>query len=199
MAAGSVSRLEEQVVELAQEVRRLRAEAEARRLLGRYMFLCDSPLPEPGLSDEQRARAIGALFTEDGVWEGVGGTHGAQFGQHVGPEAIAAHMTGFYTARTPRQIFNTHYLSSEQLWATGDGAEGQWVQFQPWIYDDGHSIIRSSRLHVQFRPTDEGWRISRYRTENLFIGALPDHWWTTHLESSQLMPTALGSLSPAVP
>jgi hypothetical protein len=188
--------MDERLGELAREVRQLRAEAEARRVLGRYMFLCDSPLPEPGLSDEERARAIGALFTEDGVWEGVGGTHGAQFGQHIGPEAIAAHMTGFYTASNPRQIFNTHYLCSEQLWATTDGAEGQWVQFQPWIYDDGHSIIRSSRLHVQFRQTEDGMRISRYRTENLFIGDLPDRWWTTHLERSQVMATAGRPLSP---
>jgi hypothetical protein len=189
----------EQVEQLAQEVRQLRAEAEARRLLGRYMFLCDSPLPEPGLSDEERARAIGALFTEDGVWEGVGGTHGAQFGRHIGPEAIAAHMAGFYSASNPRQIFNTHYLCAEQLWATDEGAEGQWVQFQPWIYDDGHSIIRSSRLHVRFRPTVEGWRIARYRTENLFVGDLPDRWWTTHLDRSQLMATAGAAASPPIP
>ncbi|WP_448616496.1 nuclear transport factor 2 family protein [Modestobacter sp. URMC 112] len=185
-----MSSIGEQLAQLTQEVRQLRAEAEARRLLGRYMFLCDSPLPQPDVSDEERARAIGDLFTEDGIWEGVGGTHGAQFGRHVGPAAIAAHMTGFYTASNPRQVFNTHYLCSEQLWATVEGAEGQWVQFQPWIYDDGHSLIRSSRLHVRFRPTDGGWRISHYRTENLFIGDLPDRWWTTHLERSQLIAPA---------
>ncbi len=96
-------------------------------------------------------------------------------------------MTGFYTASNPRQIFNTHYLCSEQLWATAGGAEGQWVQFQPWIYDDGTSLLRSSRLHVRFRPTDDGWRIERYRTENLFVAPLPDGWWTSHLHESTLM------------
>ena len=193
-----MSTLEERVQGLTEEVRQLRAEAEARRLLGRYMFLCDSPLPEPGLSDEERARAIGALFTEDAVWEGVGGTHGAQFGRHVGPEAIAAHMTGFYTASNPRQIFNTHYLCAEQLWATPEGAEGQWVQFQPWIYDDGRSIIRSSRLHVRFRPTGDGWRICHYRTENLFVAGLPDRWWTSHVEQPQLMATAGTPAAPPI-
>ena len=175
------------VEQLAEEVRQLRAESEARRLLGRYMFLCDSPLPEPGPTQEERAREIGKLFTADAVWEGVGGTHGAQFGRHIGPDAIATHMTGFYTASNPRQIFNTHYLCSEQLWATADGAEGQWVQFQPWIYDDGTSLLRSSRLHVRFRPTDDGWRIARYRTENLFVAPLPDGWWASHLHESTLM------------
>jgi hypothetical protein len=179
--------LAETVEQLTEEVRQLRAEAEARRLLARYMFLCDSPLPEPGLTQEERAQEVGALFTDDAIWEGVGGTHGAQFGQHLGPDAIAAHMTRFYTASNPRQIFNTHYLCSEQLWATPEGAEGKWVQFQPWIYDDGHSLLRSSRLHVRFRPTDAGWRISRYRTENLFVAPLPDQWWQSHLEQSVLM------------
>jgi len=182
-----MSTLEAQVAGLAEEVRQLRAEAEARRLLGRYMFLCDSPLPEPGLSDEERARAIGALFTEDAVWEGVGGTHGAQFGRHIGPEAIAAHMTGFYTASNPRQIFNTHYLCAEQLWATPEGAEGQWVQFQPWIYDDGKALLRSSRLHVQFQDTARGWRIAHYRTESLFIADMPAGWTSSLISQSVLL------------
>jgi hypothetical protein len=175
------------VERLAAEVAALRAESAARRLLGRYMFLCDSPLPEPGMTDAERTRAIGALFTEDAIWEGVGGTHGAQFGRHVGPAAIAAHMTRFYGARDPRQIFNTHYLCSEQLVATPDEAEGRWVQFQPWIYDDGTSVIRSSRLLVRFRDTENGWRIAHYRTENLFVADLPRSWPATLIEESALI------------
>lgn len=175
------------VAELLDEVRVLRAESAARRLIGRYMFLCDSPVPEYGMSDDERVKAIGALFTDDGVWEGVGGTHGAQFGRHIGPDQIAAHMAGFYGRRDPRQIFNTHYLCSEQISATTETAEGNWVQFQPWIYDDGSSLIRSSRLHVQFRDTESGWKISRYRTENLFIGDLPTSWTTSLIASSALM------------
>lgn len=173
---------------LQERVAHLEAEAAARRLLARYMFLCDSPLPEAGLAPEDRAAAIGALFTEDAIWQGVGGAHGAQFGQHRGPAEIAAHMGKFYAAANPKQIFNTHYLTSEQLRATSaDSAEGQWVQFQPWVYDDGSSLIRSSRLHVTFRNTQDGWRIASYRTENLFIGKLPDHWAHTLIASSVLM------------
>lgn len=175
------------VAELVREVAALRAEAEARRLLARYMFLCDSPLPEPGMDDEQRARAIGELFTDDAVWEGVGATQNQAFGKHLGGDAVAAHMLRFYTAENPKQVFNTHYLTAEQLRATPDGAEGNWVQFQPWMYDDGTSQLRSSRLHVRFRPTDAGWRICGYRTENLFVAPLPDHWWGTRIEQSVLM------------
>lgn len=179
--------IEQTVAGLVEQVRALRAEAEARRLLGRYMFLCDVPLPEGGMTEEERAAAIADLFTDDAIWEGVGGAHGAQFGAHVGPEQIRAHFEKFYAKRDPRQIFNTHYVCSEQVRATEDGAEGQWVQFQPWVFDDGASLIRSSRLHVKFRPTSRGWRIAHYRTENLFIADLPKEWAHTLIRQSVLM------------
>ena len=164
----SIDQVTQDLRELAAEVKVLRAESEARRLLGRYMFLCDSPLPEHQMSDEQRCRAIAGLFAEDAIWEGVGGTHGAQFGRKVGPAAIAEHMTGFYGVRDPRQIFNTHYLCSECLTATADTAEGTWVQFQPWIYDDGTSLLRSSRLSCgsAIRLSDGGSRTIEPRTSS---------------------------------
>jgi hypothetical protein len=183
----SMEDLTRDLTDLAAEVRVLRAESEARRLLGRYMFLCDSPLPEQQMSDQQRAQAISELFADDAVWEGVGGAHGAQFGRQVGPAAISEHMTGFYGVRDPRQVFNTHYLCSECLTATADAAEGTWVQFQPWIYDDGTSLLRSSRLQVGFRKTAVGWRIAHYRTENLFIADLPDAWTKSLISRSVLL------------
>jgi len=183
----SAEQLQQQLSKLAVEVKALRAESAARRLLGRYMFLCDSPLPENDMSDEQRCEAIADLFVEDAVWEGVGAAHGAQFGRKVGPEAIAAHMLQIYGARYPRQIFNTHYLCTESLTASAEEAEGTWVQFQPWIYDDGTSVLRSSRLHVRFRDTTHGWRIAHYRTENLFIAELPQDWTSSVITKSVLL------------
>jgi len=179
--------LEAAVIQLQQEVAELRAEAAARRVLGRYMFLCDSPNPAGEMTPEERGRAIADLFTVDGIWEGVGGAHGAQFGRNVGREAIAAHMRGFYAAKDPQQVFNTHYVCSEQVRATADGAEGQWVQFQPWINDRGEAVLRSSRLHVEFRSTGEGWKIARYRTENIFIADLPANWPKSLIAQSILM------------
>ncbi|WP_246465395.1 nuclear transport factor 2 family protein [Novosphingobium jiangmenense] len=178
----------DELANLQRRVALLEAEAAVRRLLARYLFLCDVPLPEPGMDADQRAEAIGRLFADDGVWQGVGGAHGAQFGEHRGPAKIAAHMRRFFAAATPRQIFNTHYLTSEQIYdLREDHAEGTWVQFQPWVHDDGSALIRSSRLRVTFRRTDGGWKIARYRTENLFIGALPDGWAHTLIGNSVLM------------
>lgn len=183
----SVAQLEADIAALAMEVKVLRAESAARKLLGRYMFLCDAPLPEYQMSDDQRGAAIAALFCEDAIWEGVGGTHGAQFGRKVGPAAIAEHMAGFFGVDNPRLVFNTHYLCSECLVAEPDSAEGTWVQFQPWIYHDGTAVLRSSRLHVRFRETSEGWRISHYRTENLFVADLPTGWPTSLIANSVLL------------
>lgn len=185
-----MSDLADVLAELRRDVAVLKAEAEARRVLGRYMFLCDVPLPEPAIAANERARAIGELFCEDAVWEGVGGTHGAQFGRHEGREAITSHFERFYSARDPKQVFNTHYLCTEHVRATADGAEGRWVQFQPWVDDSGASLLRSSRLHVLFRQISGEMKIVRYRTENLFVAPLPAGWASQLLAASVLF-TAL--------
>jgi len=139
------------------------------------------------MSESQRAEAIAELFDQDAIWEGVGGAHGAQFGRKVGPAAIAEHMTAFFGVQNPRLVFNTHYLTTECLVATSDTADGTWVQFQPWIYEDGTSLLRSSRLHVQFRDSAHGWRITHYRTESLFIADLPDAWTKSLIAESVLL------------
>lgn len=179
--------LRDELKSLQRDVERLKAESEARRVLARYLYICDVPVPEYGMSLDERIAAIADLFTEDAIWEGVGGVHGQQFGRHHGPGGIAAHMRRFYSADNPKQVLNIHYLCTEQVTATDEGAEGVWVQFQPWINDRGESIIRSSRLHVRFRNTQGGWKICRYRTENIFVGKLPDNWTTSRMETAHLM------------
>ncbi|MDH6194675.1 hypothetical protein M2272_001304 [Mycobacterium frederiksbergense] len=176
--------------ELTARVKVLEAESAARRLLGRYMFLCDAPLPISNVSEQHRCAEIAGLFCDDAVWEGVGGTHGAQFGRKVGPAAIADHMAAFFGATNPRLVFNTHYLCTESLVASAETAEGTWVQFQPWVFDDGTSVLRSSRLHVRFRDTVHGWRIAHYRTENLFVADLAPGWARKLIEKSELMGSA---------
>lgn len=54
--------IEHRIDTLRRDVDRLQAESASRRLLARYMLLCDCPLPQPGLDDAARADAIGALF-----------------------------------------------------------------------------------------------------------------------------------------
>jgi ketosteroid isomerase-like protein len=168
--------------ELWEVISELLAEAGARRVIARYMFLCDVPYPVHGGTLEDRIEAIGDCFTEDAVWEGVGGAHAATFGRMEGREAIKGHMRRFYAEVNVTQNFNTHYVCLGQVWATEDGAEGIWPQFQPWIYEDGTSLIRSSRVRVRFREVGGEWKISHYCTENLFIADLPNNWTKSQID-----------------
>lgn len=171
---------------LAGELALLKAEAEARRVIGAYMQLCDIPVPTQEMDNDRRCAEIADLFTQDAVWEGIGGAHGAQFGRQTGREAIRLHMLRFFTEQDPRLVFNTHYLCSERLQATATGVTGHWVQFQPWVRSDGSSLLRSSRLQVTFRHERHRLKMAHYRTESLFIADLPTGWAATLLSHSLL-------------
>ena len=146
------------VAGLAAEVAALRAEADIRRLQARYMHLCDTPCPEPGVDDDAtRIDRIVGLYTLDAVWEGVGAYYDGQFGRSVGHAAIRRHFEAFWgQKRDPALVLNVHYLTSEQIHVQGDTAEGQWVHMQPWLYADGSSLLRSSRLNNAFRRCRTG-------------------------------------------
>jgi ketosteroid isomerase-like protein len=174
---------------LQTEVTVLRAEADIRRLQARYMFLCDTPCPEAGVEDDaERVSRILDLYTEDAIWEGVGSYYDNQFGRSVGKAAIRRHFEGFWgMKRDPALLLNVHYLTSEQIHVRGDAADGQWVHCQPWIFSDGSSLLRSSRLNNQFRKVDGVWKVSRTRTENVFVAPLTPGWANSIPERSVLM------------
>ena len=171
--------------------RRLAAESDIRRLISRYMRLCDVPVPDAGLSEEQRVLAVAALFCEDGVWEGVGEHYENQFGRLQGRTEIAGHFRKFFSSQDPRLVLNCHYLTTENIEVRGEVAEGLWVQFQPWIYEDGSSLLRSSRLRCRFRSTAGLWQIAHYRTENVFIAPLPPGWASTFPKKFSLFETPM--------
>ncbi|ALS66631.1 MULTISPECIES: nuclear transport factor 2 family protein [Pandoraea] len=180
----------EEVRALRNTVNELAAEADIRRIVARYMFLCDIPLPATGVALEDRVKEIVSLYSEDAIWEGVGAHYNAQFGRFVGREQIYAHLSKFFEPRDPKMILNCHYLTSEQIHVRGETAEGQWVHFQPWIFEDGSSVLRSSRINNAFKKVDGVWKMSRYRTENVYIAPLPNNWATNVASTSILMETA---------
>lgn len=171
--------------------RRLSAESDIRRLISRYMRLCDVPVPDADMSEEQRVQAIAAIFCEDAVWEGVGEYYENQFGRLEGRPRIAEHFSKFFSAQGPRLVLNCHYLTTENIEVTDDVAEGLWVQFQPWIYEDGSSLLRSSRLRCLFRRVRGTWQIAHYRTENVFIAPLPKGWATAFPKNFSLFRSPL--------
>jgi SnoaL-like domain len=174
---------------LALRIETLEAEAEIRRVQARYMFLCDTPCPEAGVeNDTQRIECILDLYTEDAIWEGVGAYYDNQFGQRVGKPALREHFEAFWgQKRDPALLLNVHYLTSEQIHVRGNEADGQWVHCQPWIFSDGSSLLRSSRLNNLFRKVDGVWKVSRTRTENVFVALLSAGWANNVPDRSVLM------------
>jgi hypothetical protein len=146
--------LAKEFASLKEKVCVLSAESDIRRIMARYMLLCDVPLPEHGLDEEGRLREIVNLFTADARWEGVGSYYDNQFGASVGHEQLHQHFQRFFAPSSPQMILNCHYLTCEQIHVSGNEANGQWVHFQPWIFDDGSSVLRSSRLNNAFRCVD---------------------------------------------
>lgn len=177
------------VARLVERVETLESEADIRRLQTRYMFLCDTPCPEFGVrDDEHRIDLIVGLYADDAVWEGVGEYYDGQFGRAEGHEEIRAHFRRFWgEKREPALLLNAHYLTSEQIHVTGSVATGQWIHMQPWLFADGSGLLRSSRLNNEFRKIDGTWKITRTRTENVFIAPLRDHFATDHPSASVLM------------
>jgi ketosteroid isomerase-like protein len=177
------------LADLARRIDVLESEADIRRLQARYMFLCDTPIPEFGVTDDaDRIDLIMELYTDDAVWEGVGEYYDGQFGRAEGAAAIRRHFEGFWGQKQdPALELNAHYLTSEQIHVHGDDATGQWIHMQPWRFTDGTSLLRSSRLNNAFRRVDGTWRITRTRTENVFVAPLPSTWASDYPSTSVLM------------
>jgi len=146
---------------LLQRLATLEGESQVRRLMARYMDLCDVPRALT------QVRELAELFSEDAIWEGVGSQTAQTFGQHQGREAIAAFVGGYLP---PSEHFrlNLHYLTSESIVVDGSTARGQWIMQQICTYANGRSELFGTRLNVDFRCVDGAWLIAHFRTQRLF-------------------------------
>jgi len=144
----------------ARRLARLEAESAVRRVMARYMRLCDQP------DDGFPIAELGALFTRDAVWEGGGARYGSAFGRHEGRDAIMAFIDSF--RRPPHFNLNTHFLTSESIEADEATATGSWIMLQLSTYADGNASMLGAAIRAEFAIEDGAWRIARFRTENLF-------------------------------
>lgn len=140
----------------------LEAEGQVRRLMARYMDLCDVPR-SPRASEAELA----ALFSEDAVWEGVGRETAQTFGCHQGCAEVAAFVAA-YLPPSPHFALNMHFLTSEAIRVEGEGARGQWLMQQISTYEGGRSELFGTRLDIDFRCIDGTWLISHFRTQRLY-------------------------------
>lgn len=146
------------MAELSRRLETLEGESQVRRLMARYMDLCDVPHAPVAMSE------LAELFSEDAVWEGIGKAQ--TFGHHQGREAIAAFVFG-YLPPSLHFTLNLHFLTSESIRVDGRTARGQWIMQQLSTYAEGHSELFGTRLDIDFREIDGRWQISHFRTQRL--------------------------------
>ena len=138
----------------------LEAESDIRRVIARYFEICDDLGPATPLKE------LGQLFTTDARWEGKGRYEEA-FGGYEGREAIIK-MLASYCAPTPHFKMTGHFYSAENIQVSGSTATGAWMMLQCSTYADDKSDLRSARLNIDFKQEDRKWRISHFRSTNIF-------------------------------
>jgi hypothetical protein len=146
---------------LLQRLATLEGESQVRRLMARYMDLCDVPRALTQILE------LAELFSEDAVWEGVGSQTSQTFGQHCGRDAVAAFVGGYLPPSDHFQL-NLHCLTSESIVVNGGTARGQWIMQQISTYADGRSELFGTRLNIDFRCVEDVWLIAHFRTQRLF-------------------------------
>ncbi|MCU1761151.1 nuclear transport factor 2 family protein [Pseudomonas sp. 14P_8.1_Bac3] len=146
---------------LLQRLATLEGESQVRRLMARYMDLCDVPRAVTHVSE------LAELFCSDAIWEGIGSQTAQTFGQHRGRDAVAA-FVGSYLPPSEHFRLNLHYLTSESIVVDGSTARGQWIMQQISTYADGRSELFGTRLNIDFRCVDGAWLIAHFRTQRLF-------------------------------
>lgn len=132
------------------------------------------------LLDTRRTAEAGALFTEDGVWDG-----GEMFGCHEGRAAVAAYfaeiqarglrfclhgvLTPFLERRTATTAFGRWYLDMPATFAGEDGGPDRAIWGAAWYEDDfvkgadGVWQVRAMRLTNHFwTPFEQGWAVQRF-------------------------------------
>lgn len=149
---------------------RLEAKEAVGACLTRYMDLCDVPGPLADLDQ------IGALFTDDAVWEGIGPEYAGKFGRAEGRAAVQE-LVGSYLPPVDHFVRNAHLVTSGQVHVEGDEATGQWLMQQLALYSDGRADLLCARITADFaltrvRHQPPGALIRHFRTQRLFAAPL---------------------------
>jgi hypothetical protein len=153
---------------------RLRAAEDAlaiQRLKARYAQLVDARYERKGgvvarPKLEAAARAIAALFTVDGVWDG-----GAGLGVCQGRDAIFERMC------EPTLTFSWHFFLKPSIEVDGDRARGRWDILSPCSAGDGRPMWMVGVEHDEYERVDGHWLHGRMKLELVFM-APHDRGWS---------------------
>ncbi|MDK9607587.1 nuclear transport factor 2 family protein [Lelliottia wanjuensis] len=141
----------------------------ARVCISDYMRLCDQ------LDSPDTVQAIGALFTADACWEGLGEPYATRLGKHQGREAIISMMAS-YVRQPAHFALNAHFLCSEALGHTPDGElRGRWLMLQTSEFTAGGAHLNAAEICVTFVRDANGMAMRHFTTRNLFSRPV-DRW-----------------------
>jgi hypothetical protein len=170
MSPVDLAQLQTAMQALQRRVALLEAENTVRGVVAEYMRLCDL------LDDSISMEELGALFTRDAIWEGLGARNSSAFGRYLGREAIMAFLDA-YRGPVPHFALNVHFLTSETIrFNDDDTISGSWVMLQTSTISRGTSTLVSARLNLRFLVEDGRWRIAHFQTSNLFSRPVQSPW-----------------------
>ncbi|MDH3692608.1 MAG: nuclear transport factor 2 family protein [Gammaproteobacteria bacterium] len=147
--------------ELNARVKKLEDIEEIKRLKFQYCNLVDAGF----LADE-----LGALFTDDGVWEA-----GEPWGSFEGRKAIVE----FFRTQQPAVSFSVHALSNPEIDVVGDTAHARWRTLVPAtlnIEEDRVAHWMFCDYTDEYQKVDGRWLFSRVKADVTRVASYSDGW-----------------------
>ena len=134
--------------DLESRIARLEAINEIRNVMADYTHFYDAGWSGAG----QDSAKVGALFTEDAVWEG---DRGGQKGRAV----IESWCAKFGHAAK----MSLHIAINPKIEVDGDRAQGSWSGLIPMVAPGGEAMWVGGRYECAFVRQETGWKIARMR------------------------------------
>lgn len=148
--------------QLLQRLDALESERAIRRLMAEYLDARDL--------GQGSGTHIARLFTDDGIWGGVGRLAGV-LGSHYGRAAIEQR----FSAPLP---FSVHFLTNELITVDGATAVGTWRFLQATVYQ-GQAVWVGGRYHNDFVRVQGQWKFQHVRIDAMFVTPYKDGWVKT--------------------
>jgi hypothetical protein len=166
---GPIDELTQQVAELRVRVEAAEAVQALHNLKARYAQLVDERYVRGKVAPDERVAAvaeqIGALFTEDGVWDG-----GPALGVSTGRAEIAARM------RAPTLLFSWHFFLKPQIHVDGDRARARWDILSPCTTRDSKPSWMVGFEDDEYRRVDGVWLHARMKLTTVFLAPHETGW-----------------------
>jgi SnoaL-like domain len=147
---------------LIQRLDVLESEGTIRRLMSEYIQARDFGV--------ERGTHSAKLFTDDGIWEGVG-----QLAEVLGSQQGRDAIERRFSAPLP---FSIHFLTNESIIVDGDTAVGTWRYLQSTVYQE-QAVWIAGRYHNDFVRIEGQWKFQHVRIDAMFVTPYQDGWVKT--------------------